>query len=272
MLACSIPADGLFLALKHRHPDVHLLGDAYAPRRVVFATRQAWALAAVIDRSDTVTPVSTGVRSLTACQRLATMPCGATNGMTWPTSWSWAAGRPVEPPRPPSVQPVQFDPSSPTLGLTTSAFELLEAFYDHGAEAVAAVADAGAFELTAVDYPDYWADLPENAAPQGRTVQPRFPDDWQRNIDPTGGQLLTDGLIHRAQMPRAESRLDHRRPHVVRSSIMTAAGIRTMIPLELDPRRNQILEPLRASFDRLTGPHCRWCRRSRLPAPPKPEG
>ena len=64
VLACgSIPADGLFLALKHRHPDVHLLGDAYAPRRVVFATRQAWALAAVIDRSAAVTPVSTGSRS-----------------------------------------------------------------------------------------------------------------------------------------------------------------------------------------------------------------
>jgi NADPH-dependent 2,4-dienoyl-CoA reductase/sulfur reductase-like enzyme len=51
VLACgSVPADDLFLALKHRHPDVHLLGDAYAPRRVVFATRQAWALAGVIDR------------------------------------------------------------------------------------------------------------------------------------------------------------------------------------------------------------------------------
>jgi len=50
VLACgAIPADGLFLALKPHHPDVHLLGDAYAPRRVVFATRQAWALAAVID-------------------------------------------------------------------------------------------------------------------------------------------------------------------------------------------------------------------------------
>ena len=30
----------------HRHPEVHLLGDAYAPRRVVYATRQAWSLAA----------------------------------------------------------------------------------------------------------------------------------------------------------------------------------------------------------------------------------
>ena len=51
VLACgAVPADGLFLALKPYHPDVHLLGDAYAPRRVVFATRQAWALAAVIDK------------------------------------------------------------------------------------------------------------------------------------------------------------------------------------------------------------------------------
>jgi len=49
-----------------------------------------------------------------------------------------------------TAYPVQFDPSSPTLGLPPSAFQLLEAFYDHGAEAVTALADAGAFELTAV--------------------------------------------------------------------------------------------------------------------------
>ena len=134
-----------------------------------------------------------------------------------------------------TVYPVQFDPSSPTLGLTTPAFELLEAFYDHGAEAVAALADAGAFELTAVDYPDYWADLPENAAPQGRTVQPRFPDDWQRNVDPTGGQLLTDGLIHCAQDHGALVRLDHRVVHVVRNSdgvvvgVEARTGVRTVL-------------------------------------------
>jgi hypothetical protein len=51
VLACgSIPNDSLYLQLKHRHPHVYLLGDAYAPRRVVFATRQAWALADEIDQ------------------------------------------------------------------------------------------------------------------------------------------------------------------------------------------------------------------------------
>jgi NADPH-dependent 2,4-dienoyl-CoA reductase/sulfur reductase-like enzyme len=36
--------DSLFRELKGRHPAVHILGDAFAPRRVVFATRQAFEL------------------------------------------------------------------------------------------------------------------------------------------------------------------------------------------------------------------------------------
>ena len=59
MLACgAIPADGLFRALEHSHRDVHLLGDAYAPRRVVFATRQAWALAQqIVEATSVLEPV-----------------------------------------------------------------------------------------------------------------------------------------------------------------------------------------------------------------------
>lgn len=46
VLACgAVSVDGLFHELEGRHPDVHLLGDAYAPRRMVSATRQAWELA-----------------------------------------------------------------------------------------------------------------------------------------------------------------------------------------------------------------------------------
>ena len=41
----AIPDDALYRALKERHPRVHLLGDAFAPRRMVFATRQAFDLA-----------------------------------------------------------------------------------------------------------------------------------------------------------------------------------------------------------------------------------
>ena len=40
--------DELFDQIKGRHPQVHLLGDAYAPRRIWFATRQAYELAQAI--------------------------------------------------------------------------------------------------------------------------------------------------------------------------------------------------------------------------------
>jgi NADPH-dependent 2,4-dienoyl-CoA reductase/sulfur reductase-like enzyme len=46
VLACgSVSESTLYDALRPELPDVHVLGDAYAPRRLVFATRQAYALA-----------------------------------------------------------------------------------------------------------------------------------------------------------------------------------------------------------------------------------
>lgn len=46
VLACGSVSDStLYDELKHRVPEAHILGDAYAPRRLVFATRQAYALA-----------------------------------------------------------------------------------------------------------------------------------------------------------------------------------------------------------------------------------
>ncbi len=45
VLACGgVPNGELRSELRHRHPDVHVLGDAFAPRRVVYAIKQAYAL------------------------------------------------------------------------------------------------------------------------------------------------------------------------------------------------------------------------------------
>ncbi|MFV3129737.1 FAD-dependent oxidoreductase [Niveispirillum sp. KHB5.9] len=47
VLACgSVAEAGLYADLKGRQRGLHLLGDAFAPRRIVFATQQAYALAA----------------------------------------------------------------------------------------------------------------------------------------------------------------------------------------------------------------------------------
>jgi pyruvate/2-oxoglutarate dehydrogenase complex dihydrolipoamide dehydrogenase (E3) component len=46
VLACGrVPDTSLRRAIQGQVPDVHVLGDAYAPQRITFATRQAWALA-----------------------------------------------------------------------------------------------------------------------------------------------------------------------------------------------------------------------------------
>ncbi len=44
VVAGAVGNDTLWAELKDRHPAVHLLGDAFAPRRVVFATHQAFEL------------------------------------------------------------------------------------------------------------------------------------------------------------------------------------------------------------------------------------
>lgn len=49
VLACGgVAESSLFEELHGLHGDVHLLGDAFAPRRLVFATRQAYALAKLL--------------------------------------------------------------------------------------------------------------------------------------------------------------------------------------------------------------------------------
>jgi NADPH-dependent 2,4-dienoyl-CoA reductase/sulfur reductase-like enzyme len=50
VLACGgVPEASLYKELKGQHPRVHLLGDAFAPRRLLFATKQAYALASLLD-------------------------------------------------------------------------------------------------------------------------------------------------------------------------------------------------------------------------------
>jgi hypothetical protein len=44
----GIGNDSLYQAVSHHHPQTHILGDAWAPRRMTFATKQAFELAQLI--------------------------------------------------------------------------------------------------------------------------------------------------------------------------------------------------------------------------------
>jgi 2,4-dienoyl-CoA reductase-like NADH-dependent reductase (Old Yellow Enzyme family)/thioredoxin reductase len=64
VLACGgVSESGLFEEVRELHDDVHLLGDAFAPRRLVFATRQAYALAKLLNEPLPATIAGAGLVS-----------------------------------------------------------------------------------------------------------------------------------------------------------------------------------------------------------------
>ena len=69
--------------------------------------------------------------------------------------------------------PQFYDPTSPTLGLPQNSYDLIETFYDRGAEAIDYFVDIGAAQFyTDMDLPDYFAEDADNAAPYGRKLAP----------------------------------------------------------------------------------------------------
>ena len=81
------------------------------------------------------------------------------------------------------AHPESYDPQQPTLGLAARDFALIAAFYDNAARVVDALGSSGAlaspFFPGGADFeymPDYYAHLPENAAPFGRILSPRMAD------------------------------------------------------------------------------------------------
>lgn len=133
--------------------------------------------------------------------------------------------------------PTLYRADHPTLGLPGRVHALLVAFVARGREILDRLTELGTWELEPVPYPDYYAELPENEAPIGRTVQARFPDGWRRGVDPTGGQLLADALRRVAEDEGAEVVTGAQVVHLVRDDdgavigVETRVGVRTAIHL-----------------------------------------
>lgn len=121
--------------------------------------------------------------------------------------------------------PVDYDPDSPTLGLTPLHYDLIEAFYDRGSEALEFIAAAGGIDIDYVHMTNYYAQWPEDVVGFGRVLQPRFPPDWKRGEGPTGGQMLADGLLDAAQAHGAQVLLNHEVVHLVRDDEGAVLGV-----------------------------------------------
>ena len=102
----------------------------------------------------------------------------------WICNHPWLADLGVDDPRDDALRylcrlarPELYSPSQPNNGIPDDEFALLEAFYDNGRNAVAALSASGALDLAPLRSTyDYYADLPENKAPQGRGLYLRMRD------------------------------------------------------------------------------------------------
>lgn len=75
------------------------------------------------------------------------------------------------------ARPQLFQADCTDFGLPGNEFELIEAFYDSAASTIDALGEMGAFTpIHRPDAPDYYAALPENAAPYGHVMYPRTPE------------------------------------------------------------------------------------------------
>ena len=87
-------------------------------------------------------------------------------------------------------RPDRYNPDDATLGLPPEEHAMLGAFYDHASEALDELVDAGAIDPVMLDRaPDYFAELPENAAPYGRVIVSRG---RERPDQLTGRELIED--------------------------------------------------------------------------------
>ena len=75
--------------------------------------------------------------------------------------------------------PQRFNPDDPKLGISNAEYELLEAFYDHGSDAIDSFRSngdlrVGEWRMFALDRPatDYLDHVPENKVPAGRALGP----------------------------------------------------------------------------------------------------
>ena len=128
-----------------------------------------------------------------------------------------------------TAYPVLYDPTSDTLGLPADRHRLIEAFYDGGSAAIEHLSAIGAEEFELVDYPSYYAHLPEETCPVGRSIQPILAPDYDPNRDPTGGQLLVEHLMEYAGQRGTQLLVEHKVAHLVRNEAGEVVGIEARV-------------------------------------------
>ncbi len=123
-----------------------------------------------------------------------------------------------------SAYPTRYNAAHATLGLPEDKYRLIAAFYDFGHVAVDELNDAGILALEEIFYPDYYADMPEDTAPEGRALKPVTWEGFRRGIDKLEGQVLVDQLLAGCAKLGVDVQLDSRVLRALREAADEGAG------------------------------------------------
>jgi 3-oxosteroid 1-dehydrogenase len=119
-------------------------------------------------------------------------------------------------------RPHRYNPEDPRLGLTDWEYAMCEAIYDSASPATELLAQRGALEYRHCEgVPDYWAELPEDKAPQGRVLVPAE----ARESMSDGGRVAVRTMSESARRDGVEIRTGHRVQRVVRNERGEVVGV-----------------------------------------------
>jgi predicted oxidoreductase len=104
-------------------------------------------------------------------------------------------------------RPQQYDPSSPTLGLSDWEHAQIRAIYESASPAAELLAERDALPYRWCEaVPDYWSELPEDKAPTGRVLVP----EGARATMSDGGQVGIRTMSAAAERDGVDVRVSHR--------------------------------------------------------------
>lgn len=108
--------------------------------------------------------------------------------------------------------PAQYRAGDKHFGLDQDAYDLVAAFYDHGADAIQRLVDLDVIHPVLFPSPDYYAGFPEDKAPHGRGLV------TGGAVIGDGGQKLIDDMSAAAERMGVTTLVDHRVIGLLRDS------------------------------------------------------
>lgn len=119
-------------------------------------------------------------------------------------------------------RPECYNPNDPKLGMPAWEYAMFEAIYDNASTATELLRARGALDYRHCDFvPDYFAELPEDKAPQGRVLLPKGAKESMSD----GGEVAIRTLAEAARRDGVEIRTGQRVQRLIRNSRGEVVGV-----------------------------------------------